>query len=181
MSATDYVVDLLLIAVVLRQVRTRPLSLQSVVLPLVLVGIAGSEYLKGFPTGGNDVALTVIFTAIGLALGTLSAMATRVWRNEQGIVVAKAGVLAAVLWMVGMGFRFGFQLYADSSSGALSIARFSVHHHITSAEAWTTALVLMAFGEVLSRVAYLQVRRVQVARSRTAVQGTPAPAAVRSA
>jgi hypothetical protein len=164
MNATDYIVDLALIGVVFRQMRTRPLTLKSVLFPVVIMAIAGSQYLRGFPTAGNDLLLTAIFVVIGLVLGTTSGLTTRVWRNESGVTVAKAGVAAALLWIVGMGFRFGFSIWANTNSGAKSLTTFSFHHSITSAQAWTTALVLMAFAEVLSRVGYLQYRRLQADR-----------------
>jgi hypothetical protein len=65
--------------------------------------------------------------------------------------------VAAILWVVGVGTRFAFQVYA-SHGGAPAIARFSAHHAITSEAAWTAALILMAFGEVLSRTLVLGLR-----------------------
>jgi hypothetical protein len=59
----------------------------------------------------------------------------------------------------GMGFRFAFAYYAYHSGGP-AIARFSASYHITGAEAWTTALFLMAAGQVIARVGLRQVRRV---------------------
>jgi len=66
-------------------------------------------------------------------------------------------------------FRFAFAVYANSASGNDAIGRFSARHDITSAQAWTTALVLMAFGEVLARVAIMQHRRVRIQRPRLAL------------
>jgi hypothetical protein len=64
-----------------------------------------------------------------------------------------------------MGSRFAFSFWA-SHGGAPDLARFSVAHHITSGDAWTAALVLMALGEVLTRTLILAVRgqRVQQAQ-----------------
>ena len=62
----------------------------------------------------------------------------------------------------GTGFRFAFAYYADHSGGA-SVARLSVAHDITGAQIWTTAPVLMTFGQALARVGVLQVRRVRAA------------------
>ena len=42
--------------------------------------------------------------------------------------------------------------------GAADLARFSANHDITSGEAWTAALVLMALGEVVCRTATLWIR-----------------------
>ena len=42
MSVTDYVIDLLLIAVIFRQVRTHELTIRSAVLPLLLMAVAAA-------------------------------------------------------------------------------------------------------------------------------------------
>ena len=74
--------------------------------------------------------------------------------------MSRAGLLAAAIWVAGMGFRFAFALYANTADGERAIGSFSAHHSITSGQAWTTALVLMAFAEVVARVAIMQWRRV---------------------
>lgn len=158
MSVSDYVIDVLLIAVIFRQVRPRELTLRSAVLPLVLMVAGGVIYLRTSHLGGNDVTLIVILAAAGVLLGVLSGSADRLWRDERGRLLARAGVLSVLAWVVGMGFRFGFAYYAYHS-GATAVANFSRHHHITGAHIWTTALVLMAFGQVLARVGVLQDRR----------------------
>ena len=93
----------------------------------------------------------------GAALGLLTGLFTSVRPGADGHPYAKAGGLAAILWVVGVGTRFAFQLYA-SHGGAPAIARFSAHHAITSVTAWTAALILMAFAEVISRTLVLGVR-----------------------
>ena len=81
----------------------------------------------------------------------------------------------------GRGFRFVFALYAGTAGGDRAIGRFSAHHAITSGQVWTTALVLMAFAEVLARVAIMQWRRVHAgdAAGRPAV-APPGPSAATS-
>jgi len=59
-----------------------------------------------------------------------------------------------------MGFRFWFAFYAYYG-GAASVASFSARHDITGASIWTTALVLMAFGQVLARLGVLPGRRIR--------------------
>jgi hypothetical protein len=172
-NTTGYIIDVLLILVVLRQVRKRQLTAQSVLLPVALLAIAGVTYLKSFSLAGNDLVLIVIFTVIGVVLGTISGVTTRVWRDGVHGVVAQAGVVAAASWILGMAFRFAFALWANTSSGGAALGRFSYHHDITSAQAWTTALFLMAFGEVLSRVGYLQFRRVRLERASVAAVDQP--------
>jgi hypothetical protein len=158
-SVTDYVVDIALILIIFRQTRTRELTARNAVLPLLIILWAGQHYLRGFSVGGNDVALITTFTVIGLGLGSWSGLATRVWRDANGIILARAGGAAVATWIVGMGFRFLFALYANTAAGEQALGRFSAAHAITSAQAWTTALVLMAFAEVLARVGIMQARR----------------------
>ena len=164
-----YIIDVLLILVVLRQVRERQLTPSSVYLPLLLIAVAWVNYFHSFTLAGNDLLLIVLLCVVGIVLGFCSGRATRVWRDGQRGIVAKAGLLAASLWILGMGFRFAFVLYANSTSGGAAIARFSLRHDITGAGAWTTALLLMAFGEVLARVGYLQWRRIQLERESSTV------------
>jgi hypothetical protein len=160
MSATDYVIDILLIAVIFRQMRPRELTPRSARLPLILMVAAGIIYLRGVTLRGNDLALIVILIVVGVVLGTISGLADRIWRDERGRLLARAGAASVVLWLIGMGGRFAFAYYAYHS-GTASVASFSVRHDITGAQIWTTALVLMAFGQVLARVGVLQARRVK--------------------
>lgn len=160
MSTADYIVDILLIVVIFWQVRPRELTSRSAILPVAVLVWAGLHYLHGFHVGGNDVLLMTLFAAAGIGLGVWSGLATRVWRDG-GRVYVRVGVVAAGTWVVGMGFRFAFAIYANTAGGDETIGRFSLHHAITSGQAWTTALVLMAFGEVLARVAIMQVRRAR--------------------
>lgn len=160
MSVTDYVIDILLILVIFRQVRPHELTLRAALLPLALLVAAGIIYLRPFALRGNDLALILILAAVGLVLGGLSGLADRIWRDERQRLIFRAGAISVIIWVAGMGFRFWFAYYAYHSGGP-AIARFSVRHDITGADIWTTALVLMAFGQVLARLGVLQVRRVR--------------------
>jgi hypothetical protein len=64
--------------------------------------------------------------------------------------------------------RFGFAYYAYHGGGP-AVARFSAQHDLSGSDIWTTALVLMAFGQVLARLAVLQIRRVRAARDQAAL------------
>lgn len=105
---------------------------------------------------------------MGIALGVASGLTTKVWEAGHKLLF-QAGVIAAVTWMAGMGFRLGFQIWANTTSGEASIARFSVSHHINSEQAWVCAPLLMALGEVLARLAILQGRLYVHDRARRAV------------
>jgi hypothetical protein len=167
MTFTDYLLDLSLIAIVFFQIRGRRITTRSLLIPLAIVAWAADNYLKGIPTSGNDLVLVVGCTTVGALLGIGSGLFTSVRPDAQGFPVAKAGVVAAVLWLLGVGSRFAFQLYA-THGGQGAIERFSSTHGITSAEAWTAALVLMALGEVVARVGIVAWRGYSV-RQRTEV------------
>jgi hypothetical protein len=180
MSTTDYVVDILLIVVILRQVRVQEYTARRALLPLVIVAWAGEHYLKGFPAGGNDLVLVAVLAVAGGVLGAASGVTTAMWRDEAGRVLARAGLWACLTWIAGMGFRLAFALYASSDGGGATIGRFSREHSITSGQAWTTALVLMAFAEVLVRLAILQGRRMRLEAVRAGLVAVVPAARARS-
>jgi hypothetical protein len=173
LSAADYAIDLLLIAVIFRQVRPRPVTALTAAAPLVLVALAAAHFLRGFPTAGNDIQLFGILAAAGAALGGLSASATTVWRETDGAVLARAGVAAVAAWILGMGFRLAFAMYAHSSTGSLTLARFSARHSITRG-AWATALVLMAIAEVTTRVVAVHARGARAGTASASPRTVPA-------
>jgi hypothetical protein len=170
-SAADWIIDILLVALVLRQIRPRLLTARSVLLPAVLLVVAGSEYLKAFPTGGNDVVMDVVLVAVGAAFGIVSGLTTSVWRSGDGRLLCRASAIAAAAWILGMGSRMAFDVFAHTHSGGTDLVHFSAHHSITTANAYATAFVLMAFAQVGCRVGILQVRRVRMERSPVATAG----------
>jgi hypothetical protein len=170
MSITDYVIDILLIAVIFRQVRPHQLTPRAALLPILLLVAAGAIYLRPpFTLGGNDLALIMILALAGIVLGVLSGLADTVWRDTGGTLLFRATVLSVIAWILGMGFRLGFAYYAYHSGGP-SIASFSVRHDITGAHIWTTALFLMAAGQVLARLGLLQLRRIRAGGAPVAVR-----------
>ena len=169
MTTSDYILDIALIAIVFRQIRESHLGLHAILLPLGICGVVGAHYLQSLPTGGNDLLLIVGLTLVGVVLGTVSALSTRVRRDGTGRVLVKAGWIAAGAWVLGMGLRFAFSVWS-SHGGAMDIARFSVNHDITGASAWTDALVLMAFGEVFTRTGLLVLRARRATSARSADQ-----------
>ena len=103
MNATGYIINSILVLLVLRQIRETRLDLANLVLPVLLVGAAAAYYLHSVPTAGHDVLLDVTLGSVGLALGALCALATRLRRGPGGVALAKAGIVAAVLWVAGLG------------------------------------------------------------------------------
>lgn len=164
MTSTDYIIDLGLIAIVALQMRGRRLSTFTLLLPFALIAWAASSYLKSVPTAGNDLVLIAIAVVAGTSLGALCGLYTSVSRDASGALVAKAGLLAAIFWVLGVGARFAFQFYATHGGGP-SIGRFMVAHNLTSSQVWAAALILMAFGEVLARSAVIWARAYALRRS----------------
>ena len=157
MTIIDYLISTALVLLVIPQIRGSKMTMISVVRPVVLVAAAAAYYLRGVPTEGNDVLLDVLLIALGAALGISCAATTSITPGEDGTPYAKAGIAAAILWVLGMAGRFAFQYYANHS-GAQSVVSFSVKHQITSTEAWTAALIFMALAEVVSRLIVMRVR-----------------------
>lgn len=157
MSAEGYLVNGLLVLMVVRQIRWTKLGPYLLVLPIVLVGAAAAEFLRSVPTGGNDVVFEVVLASAGAVLGIACALTTQLRREHDRTVMAKAGVVAALLWVVGVGARLAFAFWA-SHGGGPAIERFSVSNSITGASAWVAAIIMMALTEVLARTIVLGVR-----------------------
>jgi hypothetical protein len=174
MTFTDYLIDISLIGLVLLQIRGRRLTTRALLLPLGIVGYVAYSYLRAVPTAGNDILLVAGCAALGATLGALSGRFTSVYADGDGFPFAKAGPIAAALWVLGTGGRLAFQVYASHGGGA-AIERFSVAHSITSVNAWTAALILMALSEAVCRTAILAWRANVVRRHTPAPTGTAFP------
>lgn len=161
MTATDYLIDSALVLLVLLQIKERKLTTQTLIRPVIIVGIAVINYLHGIPTAGNDLVLVGIVATIGLLIGLASGQTLLMRRGSDGGVLVRAGWASAIFWVLGMGSRFAFAIWI-SHGGSPTIAHFSAQHSITSAEAWTVALLAMAVFEVCGRSLIMAARRYQV-------------------
>jgi hypothetical protein len=157
MTITDWVIDIALVLIVFRQLREERLTARTILLPVALMSWAGFTYLHSIPTAGNDLVLIGLLTAVGVVFGLFGGLLTRV-RYGSGNVYIKATVSAAALWVVSMGFRMGFAVWSSYGSGVSHITSFSAAHDITGGQAWVTALILMAFGEVVVRLGTIIIR-----------------------
>jgi hypothetical protein len=170
-SIEDYALNLVLVALVVRQLRGKKLTIVGLLWPVALVLAAGAEYLRGIPTAGSDLPLVLVGALTGAALGLLCAACTRIAAGPDATLIARATGVAAVLWVLGVGARLGFGIYAENGGGPV-IERFSARHDITSAQAWTACLLLMSLAEVLGRTALLAIR-VRRFRARTSSPSLP--------
>lgn len=152
MNVLDYILDAVLIATIFLQFRGRRLTPRSLILPIAIVVYFLFAYLKGVPTAGNDVYLIAGGVALGLIFGGGAGVFTRVYPGEKG-VYAKAGLLAATFWTVGVVLRTAFSLYASDGGASADRAIGNVMHswNITSSNAIVACLLLMVLVEVGSR------------------------------
>ncbi|MFJ3776717.1 hypothetical protein ACIPX0_33980 [Streptomyces sp. NPDC090075] len=157
MTTTEWITDIALVLVVFRQLREGRLDLKSFLIPLGIVAFVAHQYLDSIPTAGNDLVLVGVLMGVGAALGVAGGVYTRL-RIVGEHVLIKAGAVSAILWVLGMGARMGFQLWTEQGAGADDVARFSVAHQITSEQAWVAAFVLMALTEVVTRLATIFIR-----------------------
>jgi hypothetical protein len=172
-----YLVNALLVLLVVRQIREHQLDLHALAVPVLAVAAAAVMFLHHVPAGGNDIAFDLLFVTAGAAMGAIGGLATRLRPGADGRPLGRAGVLAAGMWIAGVGARMVFYFAATHGAGP-AIARLSVAHHITGSAAWTTALVMMALADVLTRlvVVYLRGRRLTAhpAAATTVLAGTSA-------
>src|ERR1700722_11412781 len=165
MNVIDYILDAVLLATIFLQFRGRRLTVRYLVLPIAIVVYFLFAYLKGVPTAGNDLYLIAGGVALGLIFGVGAGAFTRVYPGEKGIY-AKAGLLAAAFWTIGVVLRTAFSLYASEggASADRTIGRVMRSWHVTSSNAIVACLLLMVLVEVGSRQLivggrYLRLRR----------------------
>ena len=160
-NITTYLVSASLILLVIRQIREHRLDARSLAVPVLAVAAAAVMFLHSVPAGGSDLVLEAAGVAAGAAMGAIGGLATRLRLGPDGRPLGRAGVLAASMWIGGVGARLAFAVAAGNGAGP-TIARFSITHHITGSSAWIAALVMMALADVLTRLVaiYLRGRRL---------------------
>ena len=171
MTTSDWILDIALILIVLRQIRWRHIDVMFLLAPLAITAFVAHKYLTPIPTGGNDLALIGAFALVGTALGVAGGT-TMHMRMEEGKVFVRAGFTAASLWVVSMAARLAFILWMEHSGGPI-LFRFSSQHQITSMQAWVSALILMVLAEVVTRIATILIRAA-LAKRTAAVTLAPA-------
>jgi hypothetical protein len=171
-SAVDYILDAVLLATVFVQFRGRRLTPRNLVLPVAIVIYFLFAYLKGVPTAGNDLSLILGGVVLGLIFGVGAGAFTQVYNGDKGIY-AKAGLLAAGFWTVGVVLRTAFSLYASDGGSAADrrIGRFMRTHDITTSKAIVACLLLMVLVEVGSRQLIVGIRYLRLRHRRASPAG----------
>lgn len=162
MTTTDWIINIVLIAIVALQIWERRLSVVQLLLPFAIVCWAAFVFVHSVPTQGNSPVAIGFIVLVGTVLGAAIGLLTRV-RLRDGKVVARAGLWAAGLWVLGMAARLVFQLWA-TGGGAETLLRFDIDHRLSNA-LWPAALVFMAGATVLVRSILLVARGARLRRS----------------
>ncbi len=173
MNWTAIGISLGLVILVLRQIRGRQLSVASLLWPVSLVLWAAFDYVGAIPDKTSDILCTTVLAAVGLALGVGCALLTRVYRENDKVMV-RARPVAAGLWIVGMCSRLVFGIVA-LHGGAAAIGRLSQTLDLHSISTWSTALITMALCEVLSRTLVLSYRYRRAGNLPAATAERPEP------
>jgi hypothetical protein len=173
-----YLINALLVLLVVRQIREHQLDVRALAVPVLAVGAAAVMFLHAVPGGGSDITLDLLCVSAGAAMGAIGGLATRLRLGTDGRPLGRAGVLAAGMWLAGVGARMMFYFAATHGAGP-AIAAFSIAHHITGSAAWTAALVMMALADVLTRlvVVFLRGRRLTAKAALAIAASVPAGAA----
>ena len=170
-----YLINALLILLVVRQIREHQLDARALAVPVLAVAAAAVMFLHAVPSGGSDITLDLLCALAGAAMGAIGGLATRLRPGPGGRPLGRAGVLAASMWIAGVGARMVFYFAATHGAGP-AIAAFSIAHHITGPAAWTAALVMMALADVLTRLAAVYLRGRSLAATAAPVVAASVPA-----
>ena len=125
MTVIDWVLPLLLVLSVVRQLRGKHLTLVSLLWPIGLVVWAAITYVRGFAPSTADLVLVVGCTITGIVLGALAGHYSSVYHAPEGGLMVKSTAASIVFWTLGIIGRLVFARYATHGGGP-TIARFSV-------------------------------------------------------
>jgi hypothetical protein len=161
MTAT-YLLSLGILAFVLKTgLGTRELDRRRFTLPLAVVAVAGSLFLRSVPATPADIGLIAVLGAAGVLLGLVAGALMKVRRTGDGSLVTVAGTSYAAVWVAAVGGRLAFA-YSASHWFAPQIASFSRAAGISGSAAYTAAFVTMALTIVLTRVAVTAVKAARL-------------------
>ena len=153
MTITEYLLNIFLVGLVVLQLRGHKLTVARMVVPVAVTVWVASQFLHGLPLAGNDRLLEATLGLTGAVLGAAAGLTTSV-RLVGRTAFAKAGALAGLLWVVGIGARMAFSIWV-THGGAPEVTRFSIANHITSGAAWVAGFIFMAMAEVAVRTAII--------------------------
>jgi hypothetical protein len=164
MSTSQLVLNVVLLIFVLgTNLGSRAVTKGRLLLPVVLVVVAGWFFLSDLPTTGGDPRLELAGLLCGVGLGLAAAALMPVGLDGSGRVITRAGIGYAMLWAAVIGGRIAFA-YSATGWASRPVGEFSMARQITGPAAWTAAFVLMALAMVLTRVVVTAARSRMLAR-----------------
>jgi hypothetical protein len=158
MTATDYLIGIGAMAIVLWGMRRHELTDRRLRRPLIIAAVVCVAFLHTIPTAGGDLGLVAAGVLTGIACGAVGGLATRLERDGSGALVATGTPLAVAVTGGAFAARFAFAVAATNGLGP-AIGRASQALDITSPQAWVAALVLMAVCDLTTRALVLWQRR----------------------
>ena len=166
-----YLINALLILLVVRQIREHQLDLRALAVPVLAVAAAAVMFLHTVPGSGSDLTLELACVLAGAVMGAIGGLATRLRLGADGRPLGRAGVLAASMWIAGVGARMVFYFAATHGAGPAiaAVQHRAPHHRLRRLD---RALVMMALADVLTRLAVVWMRG-----RRLTATATPAAAA----
>jgi len=175
MNDFDFILDAVLLATIFIQFKGRRLTIRSLALPVAIVAYFLVAYLKDVPTAGNDLYLIGGGVLLGLIFGVGAGAFTRVYHGKKGIY-ARAGLLAATFWAVGVVLRTAFSLYATDggASADRTIGQLMHSWNVTSSNAIVACLLLMVLVEVCSRQLIVAARYLRLRNGTSRPLAAPA-------
>jgi hypothetical protein len=168
MTASDYLLGLGAMAIVLWGMRRHELTDRRLRRPLLIAAVVCVAFLPAIPTAGADLALVSAGVLTGVVCGAIGGLATRVERDGSGAIIAAGTPLAVAVTGGAFAARFAFAVAATNGLGP-AIGRASQAMDITSPQAWIAALVLMAVSDLTVRAFLLWQRRAALRTGMTRV------------
>ena len=115
MSIANIVIAIAIVALlVFRQLQVRPVKEDRPYLIVLILGVIGLIEIEQYINGKNIPVNAYLILGTGLVLaavfGYLRALATRVWRKDDGVAFRQGNAITVVLWIIGIALHIGSDL-----------------------------------------------------------------------
>ena len=151
MSTADYITyTALFVSILATQLGHRTPTLDRLILPVLIVGGLGFQYLQNLPAGTANHILEAAGAGVGILFGLASVALVKVEKDPQsGRAVTKAGFPYAAVWTVALAARMLFA-YGSTHWFHTALVQFSITNHINPAT-YGTFFVLMVLTMISIR------------------------------
>lgn len=131
------------------------------VIPLVLLGYFALKHLRNTPSGGNNVYVLVWSIIVGLLLGLIWIMLTRITRHEDAIYL-QGGLGSLILLAAAFFLRvipIEWMTYHPSQT-----MHFALRHHVSVPGIVAPAFISLTAAMVLVRLCFIVIRTASLRR-----------------